>query len=80
MVGDVFVVASDAERARDVASARLEPVAGVAAGPVTTGDLGALRAEVERSLALAPSPFGELVASLRATRDGLRGTLRARFD
>lgn len=80
MVGDVFVVASDAERARAVADGPLRPLEDVAAGTATSADLSRMRAAVARALGLDRSPFGELVAYVRATREHLRGTLRADFE
>jgi hypothetical protein len=74
LVGDVFVVASDEERALRIAEADTTAVEGAEGAGVLRADLGSLLAGVDGE-EFAPG-LGELVASLEASEERLRGRVR----
>lgn len=74
LVGDVFVVASDEQRAREIAKADTEPAEGAKGAGVLRADLTRLRDAV--SDFFLPINGKELVASLEASTDELRARVR----
>jgi hypothetical protein len=79
LIGDVFVVASDERRAREIAAADTEPAEGAQGAGVLRADLATLGRQLEN---LFPFPLGgkELVASLEASTDELRARVRIELD
>jgi hypothetical protein len=77
LVGDVFVVASDEQRAREIAKADTEPADGAKGAGVLRADLTRLG---EVLPLLLPVPGKELVASLEASTDELRARVRVELD
>ena len=87
VVDDVFVLAGDAARARDLASEQPEQVEGAEGAFGVRADAEQIVTSVLAQLGgffqLAPnfaSPLGDLVGSLRAEADGLRGSLELALD
>ena len=78
LVGDVFVVASDEQRAREIAEADTVPAEGAKGAGVLRADL----TQLERATALLPIPIEgkELVASLEASTTELRARVRVELD
>jgi uncharacterized protein DUF3352 len=84
LVGKTFVVATDERRARDIATARARTPSGAKGSMVASGDarllepvlrdLGAFQGE--GVLVGTLKPFSGFVASIRASRAQLRGTVR----
>jgi hypothetical protein len=78
LVGDVFVVASDEERARAIADAETTSVEGARGAGVLRADLRRLAAGL--GAAQFAAGFGEVVASLEASEERLRGRVRIELD
>lgn len=77
LIGDVFVVASDEERAREIATAETEPAEGAeGAGVLRTDLIGGRTGD----FLFFPIKGKELVASLEASTDELRARVRIRLD
>jgi hypothetical protein len=77
VLGDVFVVASDAAAARRVADEETEPVEGAQGAGVLRADLAGRERQLEQLLPFGVGPTGEIVAWLRASEEGLRGRVTA---
>ena len=87
VVDDVFVLATDAERAGDLASEQPQEVDGAEGAFVVRADAeqvaSALLADLGGLFQLGATftaPLGDLVGSLRADEDGLRGRLELAID
>jgi hypothetical protein len=87
VVDDVFVLANDAERAGDLASEQPQEVEGAQGAFVVRADAeevaGALLSQLGGFFQLGTeftAPLGDLVGSLRADEDGLRGQLQLEID
>jgi uncharacterized protein DUF3352 len=78
LVGDVFVVASDEQRAREIANADTEPADGAKGAGVLRADLTRL-GQLTGAL-FFPIKGKELVASLEASIDELRARVRVELD
>ena len=75
LLDDVFVVASDLERAREIAAAPSEPPPeGVEGASIVAGDLAPLRARIEEAVGVDPGPLGELTGQASATTAELRAS------
>jgi len=77
MVGDRFVVASDAGSARAIAAAPVETVDGAEGAGVARADLRGIGAELTRDLfdGLETLELGDLVGELEASTSGLEARL-----
>lgn len=87
VVDDVFVLANDAERAGDLASEQPQEVEGAEGAFVVRADAeqvaSALLSDLGGFFQLGAdftAPLGDLVGSLRADEDGLRGQLQLEID
>ena len=87
VVDDVFVLATDAERAGDLASEQPRDVEGAEGALVVSADAeqiaNALLSQLGGLFQLAPgftTPLGSLIGSLRAEEDGLRGRLELQVE
>lgn len=87
VVDDVFVLANDAERAGDLASEQPRVVPGAEGALVVSADAEQVAAALLAGLggffqlgAQFTAPLGDLVASLRAEEDGLRGRIELEVD
>ncbi len=81
LIGDVFVVASDEQRAREIATADTEPAEGAQGAGVLRADLAKISRDLGDFLFLFPLDEGkELVASLEASTDELRARVRIALD
>jgi hypothetical protein len=78
LIGDVFVVASSEQAARDLVDAPTQEAEGAQGAGVLRADLGAL----DQDAGLLPIPIRgkELVASLEASTDELRARVRVELD
>ena len=78
LVGDVFVIGSDEERARAIAEADTESVEGARGAAVTRFDAREGTSELldRFGLSAADFPLGEVVGTLEASVDRVRATLR----
>jgi hypothetical protein len=80
LIGDVFVVASDEQRAREIAAAETEPAEGAQGAGVLRADLAKISRDLGSFLFLFPLEGKELVASLEASTDELRARVRIELD
>ena len=80
LIGDVFVVASDERRAREIATADTEPAEGAQGAGVLRADLAKISRDLGNFLFLFPLEGKELVASLEASTDELRARARIELD
>lgn len=80
LIGDVFVVASDEQRAREIAAADTEPAKGAQGAGVLRADLAKMSREIGDFAFLFPIRGKELVASLEASTDELRARVRIELD
>ncbi len=85
LVGDVFVVASDEERARAVAQAETEPIEVVEGASVFRADGDVLAEQAEQAqaggfLPFSPRGFGEVAGGVEASRERLRAMLRLELE
>ena len=76
LIGDLFVVASDEQRAREIAAADTEPAEGAQGAGVLRADLGKISRDLGNFLFIFPLEGKELVASLEASTDELRARVR----
>jgi hypothetical protein len=76
MIGDRFVVATDAQRAREVAEMDVSEVEDAQGAAVARADLGSWSAEQLGDLGVATVPLGRMTGSLEASLDGIRGHAR----
>jgi hypothetical protein len=72
LIDDVFVVASDVDRANWIAHADAEPLDDVDGATVAAGDLQPVEDAIMAFLGVAPWPLGEMTASASATTSELR--------
>lgn len=73
LIDDVFVVASDLGRAREIAAAPGEAAPDDLEGSsISAGDLGPLRDEIAEALGVDPGPIGELTASASIDTSAMR--------
>ena len=79
LIGEVFVVASDEERAREIATAETVEAGGARGAGVLRADLRRLPDEL-RGIFGIPFEGRELVASLEAATDGLRARVRLELE
>lgn len=79
LIGDVFVVASDEQRAREIAQADTEPAEGAEGAGVLRADLAQLSRSLDGFFFL-PIPGKELVASLEASKEELRARVRVELE
>ena len=77
LVGDVFVVASDEQRAREIAEADTSPARGAKGAGVLRADVARIGTVLGNIL---PIPGKEIVASLEASPDELRARVRYELD
>ena len=77
VIGDVFVVASDAAAARRVADEETEPVEDAEGAGVLRADLAGRERQLEQLLPFGVGPTGEVTAWLRASEERLRGRVTA---
>lgn len=77
VLGDVFVVASDAAAARRVADEETQPVDDAQGAGVLRADLAGRERQLEQLLPFGVGPTGEIVAWLRASEERLRGRVTA---
>jgi Protein of unknown function (DUF3352) len=80
LIGDVFVVASDEQRAREIAASDTEPAEGAQGAGVLRADLAKISRDLGNFLFLFPLEGKELVASLEASTDELRARVRIELD
>lgn len=89
VVGDAFVLANDAERARQLATATAEPVPGAKGAVALSADAEKLATQFLRGRlsgiealgsVFAVAPLGDLTGSLRVETDALTGSFRLTFD
>jgi Protein of unknown function (DUF3352) len=80
LIGDVFVVASDEQRAREIAVADTEPAEGAQGAGVLRADLAKISRVLGNFLFLFPIQSKELVASLEASTEELRARIRIELD
>jgi Protein of unknown function (DUF3352) len=85
LVGDVFVVASDEERARAIAEADTEPIEVVEGASVFRADGDVLAQQAEQAgggefLPFTPRGFREVAGALDASRERLRAMLRLELE
>ena len=80
LIGDVFVVASDEQRAREIAAADTEPAEGAQGAGVLRADLAKISRDLGNFLFLFPLEGKELVASLEASTDEVRARVRIELD
>ena len=80
LIGEVFVVGSDEQRARAAATHRTAPVPGARGASVVHARTdGPLRGLAQQLLGADPGPRGELTGSVQASRQRLRATARLRM-
>jgi Protein of unknown function (DUF3352) len=80
LIGDVFVVASDEQRAREIAAADTEPTEGAQGAGVLRADFAKISRDLGNFLFLFPLEGKELVASLEASTGELRARVRIELD
>jgi Protein of unknown function (DUF3352) len=80
LIGDVFVVASDEQRAREIAAADTVPAEGAQGAGVLRADLAKISRDLGNFLFLFPLEGKELVASLEASTHELRARVRIELD
>jgi Protein of unknown function (DUF3352) len=80
LIGDVFVVASDEQRAREIAAADTEPAEGAQGAGVLRADFAKISRDLGNFLFLFPLEGKELVASLEASTGELRARVRIELD
>lgn len=77
LVEDVFVVASDEARAREIAAAELiDAPPGTEGASIAVADLADYREEIEAFLGFDPGPLGDAAAAASATTAEVTGNLR----
>jgi Protein of unknown function (DUF3352) len=80
LIGDLFVVASDEQRAREIASADTKPAEGAQGAGVLRADLAKISRDLGDFLFLFPLEGKELVASLEASTNELRARVRIELE
>jgi Protein of unknown function (DUF3352) len=80
LIGDAFVVASDEQRAREIAVADTEPAEGARGAGVLRADLAEISRDLSNLVFLFPLEGKELVASLEASTGEFRARIRIELD
>lgn len=71
----VFVIGSSKRRAKEIATMPLAVPRGPLGGSILRANVGGMREGLERMLGFDPGRLGELVGSLRSSRNELRGSV-----